>query len=107
MSQPSAVRLEATGCITALGGARATHAALVRGEVALQARSVLGSDGGELVPLAVVPGRSFDETAPPNWLAAARTLKDELTDAGWGSARRPVFVSSSNFGVGSLYAYRR
>src|SRR5690606_34419672 len=27
-------------------------------------------------------------------------------DGGWGSARRPVIVTSSNFGVGNLYAYR-
>ena len=41
------VRLEATNCITAHGDARATHAALLRGEVALRARPVLGADGGE------------------------------------------------------------
>jgi len=102
-----AVRLAATDCLTALGDARATHAALLRGEVALQARPVLGADGGEPVPLAVVPGRGYDETAPPNWLAPLRGLAANLADAGWGTARRPVFVTSSNFGVGSLYAYRR
>jgi 3-oxoacyl-(acyl-carrier-protein) synthase len=107
MSPASAVRLESFGCITAFGAARATHAALVRGEVALRARPVLGADGGEAVPLAVVPGRGFDETAPPNWLPALRGLVATIPGEGWGTARRPVFVTSSNFGVGSLYAFRR
>ena len=107
MSPPSAVRLESTGCITALGDARATHAALLRGEVALRARPVFGLDGGESVPLALVTERSFDETAPPNWLPAVRDLAAEISRDGWGTARRPVFVTSSNFGVGSLYAFRR
>ncbi|MGH7956904.1 MAG: hypothetical protein ACREH8_07815 [Opitutaceae bacterium] len=101
------VRLEAAGCITALGDARATHAALLRNEIALQARPVLGSDGGEVVPLALVPGRAFDDTTPPNWLPMLRAMSQTLSGDGWGTARRPVFVTSSNFGVGNLYAYRR
>jgi 3-oxoacyl-(acyl-carrier-protein) synthase len=107
MSSTPVVRLEATGCITAHGDAAATHAALLRGEVALQPRPVLGADGGEAVPLAIVAGRGYDETSPPNWLAPLRQLYAPLTDGGWGTARRPVFVTSSNFGVGSLYAFRR
>ncbi|WP_414662757.1 beta-ketoacyl-[acyl-carrier-protein] synthase family protein [Horticoccus sp. 23ND18S-11] len=107
MSSPSAVRLEATGCITALGDSATTHAALLRNEVALRALPVLGADGGETVPLALAPGRGFDETAPPNWLPVLRALVATMPADDWGSARRPVFVTSSNFGVGSLYAYRR
>lgn len=101
------VRLEAAGCVTAHGDARATHAALLRGEVALRLRPVLGADGGEAVPLALVAGRGFDETAPPNWLPALSALVAAIPGEGWGTARRPVFVTSSNFGVGSLYAFRR
>jgi hypothetical protein len=101
------VRVEAAGCITALGDAFSTHARLLRNEVALQPRPVLGSDGGEPVPLALVSDRSFDETAPPSWLPAVRDLWATVKDDGWGTARRPVFVTSSNFGVGNLYAYRR
>lgn len=107
MPSASAVRLAASDCVTALGDARTTHGALLRGEVALQLRPVLGADGGDSVPLAVVPGRGYDETAPPDWLAPLRGLVANLAGAGWGTARRPVFVTSSNFGVGSLYAYRR
>ncbi len=107
MPSAPAVRLEATGCVTAFGDATATHAALLRNEVALQPRAVLGSDGGEAVPLALAIGRGYDETAPPNWLPVVRELVQTLSQDGWGTARRPVFVTSSNFGVGSLYAYRR
>jgi 3-oxoacyl-(acyl-carrier-protein) synthase len=60
-----------------------------------------------MVPLALLPDRALDETAPPSWLAPVRTLLAPVNDSGWGTARRPVFVTSSNFGAGSLYAYRR
>jgi 3-oxoacyl-(acyl-carrier-protein) synthase len=49
----------------------------------------------------------LEETAPPNWLPYLRTLNATIPGEGWGSPRRPVFVTSSNFGVGSLYAFRR
>lgn len=101
------VRLEAAGCLTALGDAAATHAALLRNEVALRPRPVLGEDGGEAVPLALVPGRDFTESSPPNWLSPLRVLSGTFDGEGWGTARRPVFVTSSNFGVGNLYAFRR
>ena len=107
MPSAPAVRLEASGCVTAFGDVATTYAALLRGDIALQARPVLGADGGELVPLAVAPGRGYDETAPPNWLPVLRQMVRDLPEDGWGTARRPVFVTSSNFGVGSLYAYRR
>lgn len=57
--------------------------------------------------MALCQGRGLDETAPPNWLPFVRDLADRLTKRPWGSARYPVFVTSSNFGVGSLYAFRR
>jgi 3-oxoacyl-(acyl-carrier-protein) synthase len=107
MLPAAAVRLEATGCITGLGDAAATHAALVRGERALKLCPVLGAEGGELVPLALAGGRGLDETAPPNWLPLVRMLTATLPSDDWGSPTRPVFVTSSNFGVGSLYAFRR
>ncbi len=99
--------LSATNCLTALGDARATHAALLQGRVALAPHPTLGPDGGDLVPLALCPGRPYTETTPPNWLPAARALLDAVPAGDWGSARRPIFVTSSNFGVGSLQAFRR
>jgi hypothetical protein len=99
--------LAACDCLTPFGDAAATHAALLRGERALQPAPVLGREGGDAVPLALLPGRSFDETVPPAWLDRVRALLAQVNDAGWGTPRRPVFVTSSNFGSGSLYAYRR
>jgi 3-oxoacyl-[acyl-carrier-protein] synthase I len=104
---PAPVRVAACGCITPFGGARATHAALLGGSTALRAVPVLGREGGDAVPLALIPGRSLDETAPPAWLAAVKVLCADLPGADWGTPGRPVFVTGSNFGVGGLYALRR
>jgi len=106
-SSAHAVRIEACGCRTALGPAEATCAALCAGDRALQFRPVLGPDGGDRVPLAPLPGRNLAETAPPDWLPAVEALATEIPPAPWGTARYPVFVTSSNFGVGNLYAFQR
>ena len=90
-----------------MGDAAATHAGLLGGDCALRPTPVLGAEGGEPVPLALAGGRGLDETAPPNWLPALRTLAATIPADAWGSPTRPVFVTSSNFGVGSLYAFRR
>lgn len=99
--------IAAYGCLTALGDQRATHAALLRKEVALRATPVLGKDGGDLVPLALHEARALDEATPPGWFSAAKGLLSPLKDQGWGSARRPILITGSNFGVGSLHAFRR
>jgi hypothetical protein len=104
---PAAVRLAACECLTPFGGTADTLAALLRGESALRATPVLGREGGDAVPLALLPGRALDETAPPAWLAALRGFLAPVCGPDWGAARRPVCVTSSNFGVGSLYAFRR
>ncbi len=106
-SRRDAVRLAAWGCLTALGDAAGTCAALVRGERALRAVPVLGREGGDPVPLALLPDRALDETAPPSWLATVKSRFALVREPGWGGPRRPVFVTSSNFGVGCLYAHRR
>lgn len=101
------VRLQAAGCVTALGDAETTCTSLL-GEVrALSLQPVLGADGGDAVPMALCSGRSLNETAPPNWLSYVKALAATIPADDWGSARRPVFVTSSNFGVGSLYAFQR
>jgi len=102
----ASVRLSACDCLTPLGDAAATHAALLRGERALAPHPVLGGAGGDAVPLALLPGRALDETTPPAWLPAVQRLLGAVADRPWGSPRFPVCVSSSNFGVGSLYAFR-
>src|SRR5689334_14894221 len=90
--------LEACSCLTPFGGAEATAAGLLAGKRALQLTPVLGKDSGETVPLALVG--PMDETLPPRWLPAVRQLAAEIPAGSWGSAREPVIVTSSNFGVG-------
>jgi 3-oxoacyl-(acyl-carrier-protein) synthase len=99
--------LTASGCRTALGDADQTCTALLAERVALQALPVAGSLGGDLVPLALIGGRTLDEAAPPAWLSVLDALVAEIPPAAWGDERHPVYVTSSNFGVGSLYAYQR
>lgn len=106
----SPVRLAAAECVTALGDTAATLAGLLAGRRALAPHPVLGRDGGDPVPLALYPNRPYDETIPPGWRPIVRALLESLPGAwaeGWGTARRPVFVTSSNFGAGNLHAFRR
>jgi hypothetical protein len=100
-----AAGIEACGCLTPFGATAATHQALLEGRRALELRPVLGADGGDLVPLALLG--PMEETLPPRGLPALRTLAAGIPPGKWGTAREPVIVTSSNFGVGSLYAYTR
>ena len=99
------VGLAACDCLTPLGDAPATTAALLAGRSALVLNPVLGRDGGDLVPLALFG--PMDETLPPRWLPVLHRLAAGIPAAAWGSARCPVIATSSNFGVGSLYAFTR
>ncbi len=101
------VRVAACECLTPFGDTRATFEALLAGRSALAPHPVRGIDGGDLVPLALLPAHALDQTAPPAWLGPLRALAARIPDAGWGAPRRPVLVSSSNFGVGNLLAFRR
>lgn len=100
-------RIAACECLTAFGDTAATLNGLLEGRCALSPRPVLGQDGGDLVPIGLAGGRDYDETHPPNWLAGVRTLLARLPLEGWGTERRPVIITSSNFGVGALHAFRR
>ena len=99
------VGLAACDCLTPFGNAAATAAALLAGRRAVQPTPVLGRDGGDLVPLAL--RGPMDETIPPRWLKDIRELAAGIPAGAWGTAREPVIVTSSNFGVGSLYAFTR
>jgi hypothetical protein len=100
-------RIAACSCRTALGNAEATCDALLDGQRALRPLPVQGAAGGDAVPLACIGGRALDESAPPEWLPILDGLAAEIPNGPWGHARHPVFLTSSNFGVGSLYAYQR
>ena len=97
------IGIEACDCLTPFGDAAATFAALLAGRSALALRPVLGADGGDLVPLALIG--AMDETLPPRWLAPLRALAAGIPPGAWGTPRQPVVLTSSNFGVGSLYAF--
>lgn len=97
--------IETCDCITPFGDATATATALLANRRALSLTPVLGSVGGDLVPLALLG--AMDETLPPRWLPALRQLAAAIPADDWGSAHTPVIVTSSNFGVGSLYAFTR
>jgi 3-oxoacyl-(acyl-carrier-protein) synthase len=98
--------IEAFGCITPFGDERATLAALLNGRRALVPSPVLGADGGDLVPLALMDA-ALDDPQPPRWLAPVRALAARAPAGPWGTPRHPVYLTSSNFGVGTLYAYVR
>lgn len=98
------VGVEACECLTAFGNASSTVEALLAGRRALEMTAVLG-DSGELVPLALTA--PMIEALPPRWLPELRRLAKCIPAASWGSARLPVIVTSSNFAVGSLYAFTR
>ena len=100
---PSGV--EACDCLTPFGDASATAAALLNSEIALRLSPVLGRDGGDLVPLALLG--PMDETVRPRWLEDLRQLVGKIPPGDWGSAEEPVIVTSSNFGVSGLYAFTR
>lgn len=97
--------IEACDAVTPLGDARATATALGAGRSALALHPVLGADGGDAVPLALFG--PMDETLPPRWFAPVQALAGRIPPGPWGAARWPVIVTSSNFGVGSIYAFTR
>ena len=99
------VGIEACDCLTPFGNAPATVSALLANRRALALTPVLGRDGGDAVPLALLG--PMDETLPPRWLPAVQKLAAGIPPAAWGTPLAPVIVTSSNFGAGSLYAFTR
>ena len=59
------------------------------------------------MPLALLAGRGLTETTPPNWLAHLDGWPPRFRPPPGARPAHPVFVTSSNFGVGSLYAFHR
>ncbi|MFP4202947.1 MAG: hypothetical protein ACLFS4_01280 [Opitutales bacterium] len=98
------VGLSGYGCFGPLGDARETARALNEGRVALRLAPVHGEQGGEAAPIALVDSAMHD--APPRWETHARTVRGRLPGGGWGSPGRPVIVTSSNFGIDQLVAYK-
>jgi len=107
LSRHTSPRISACECVTAFGDTRATLNGLLDGARALAPTAVLGRDGGDMVPIGLARGRSYEETSRPNWLPYLRALIARLPSGDWGTGRRPIVVTSSNFGVGALHAFRR
>ncbi len=103
----SAVSLAASGCVTPLGNARATTDALLRGETALRLVPVLGCDGGDHVPLALCNEWQPPTGDVPRWADTFFAMMANVPDRPWGTARFPVCIASSNFGIDNLYAHHR
>lgn len=107
------VELRAVACRTAFGDARTTAERLLRGERALRFTPVRQEDGetvADPVPLALLNDWDPDATRTggrPRWEEPLFGLLAEVPDRPWGTPRFPIFVTSSNFGIGELYAYSR
>jgi len=86
---------------TAAGNERETVEALLRNEVLLKPETVYGQEGGDAVPMALRAPFSMD--TPPRWWQDLLDFLGTLAAADWGSARMPVFITSSNFGIDGLY----
>lgn len=125
--------LHACHSLSALGDEHAAARALLAGKSALLLRPVLGEadstgrtannsgtdadaangkaqDGNEpqeteCVPLALISPMS--NTLPPRWWQPLLDFARPLQDNRWGSRRRPVFITGSNYGVDNLYAITR
>ena len=107
--QPGAqsVALTASGCVTPFGDARATTAALLRGESALRFHPVLGLDGGDPVPLALCNEWQPATGDEPRWMPLFADMIAQAPDRPWGTPRFPIFIVSSNYGIDNLYDHRR
>ncbi len=103
----SAVSLTAADCLTPFGDARASADALLRGERALKFQPVLGGEGGDLVPLALVNDWQPPEGGEPRWAGPFFAMLARVPDRPWGTERYPIFIVSSNFGIDSMYAHHR
>jgi len=99
------VFIQHTACCTALGDARESAESLRAGRVALQLKSVPALEHAEQLPLAYIA----DETSAdrPKWMPYLQQLADTLPDAPWGTARFPIFLTSSNYGIDQLYAFSK
>lgn len=102
-SRQNWVGIEASDSLTAFGDSRTSCDSLLANKIALVATPVLGENGGDLVPLAYSDG--YDETIPPRWEAKIKALAERIPEAPWGQPGYPVFLTSSNYDVGSLYSY--
>ena len=98
------IRVSACECITPLGDSRQTQVALCEGRRSLELLPPFEDSDGR-VPLSLF--EPMLPALPPRWFARLAALLEPECGRGWGMARTPIFISSSNFGIDSLYYCRR
>jgi len=98
------VCIKHAACLTALGDAKETYSALCEDTIALQLTEIPDIANEEPLPLALMEALgSFGEA---RWRRHLTELAAGLPDAPWGTERFPVFLTSSNYGIDCLYAFR-
>lgn len=95
--------LRQTAAWTPAGNAQATLRSLLAGDSLLRLHPVDWKEG-ESVPLSL--DSSSLEEVPPRWWERLMEFTRQVAGNRWGTARRPVLVSSSNYGVGNLHRFR-
>lgn len=96
------VHIRQIACRTCHGDAQESVAALLRNEVGLKLTPIYGEAGGDMVPIAL--RQPMQKSVPPRWWEDLKSFVQPLADGNWGTARKPVFLTSSNFGIDALYA---
>jgi len=99
------VYVQHADCLTALGDAVQTCAALCEDAVALRLTDVPDLDNEEPLPLALI--EPLGTLGEARWMAHLHSLAARLPDLPWGTERYPIFFTSSNYGIDGLYAYSR
>ncbi|MFA5258052.1 MAG: hypothetical protein WC360_07875 [Opitutales bacterium] len=105
MSFQNDIRILSFDCVTPFGNSAATHKALVEGRSNVAQYPVTGNDGGQEVPLSLFDHMHAE--LPPRWFPTVTNMLAPVSGSEWGRVDTPIFVSSSNFGVDSLYYLRR
>lgn len=81
-----------------------TYQGLLNGERSLKPTPVFGRSGDE-VPLSCFG--SIEAALPPLWIPQLEKLLSRLPNRKWGHAGYPIVITSSNFGIGHMLAYRQ
>lgn len=99
------VHISQIDCRTALGDAHSTVEALLMEQSGLKMKPIYGKDGGDAVPLAL--RGEMTKTVTPRWWMDLQEFIAPFSGNNWGSKRRPIMISSSNYGIDGLYALGR
>lgn len=87
-----------------MGDEKQTYAGLLEKKRSLKLTPVFENSADE-VPLSCFD--SIEALLPPTWINRLERLLCRLPDRKWGYAGYPIVVTSSNFGIGHMLAYRQ